>query len=99
MNPIPSSKMDGGLSASLHRPLAMTSLCPQAQPGQPPWAPRSPRRKRLSLEQDGGDIVAVVFFQLVGGGVHLKLALFFFRKCVPRQAHYVPLPLELQGGW
>ena len=47
-------------------------------PRQPPCPPCSPRRWWLSPEQGGGDIVAAVFFQLIGGGVHLKPALFFF---------------------
>lgn len=49
----------------------------------------------LVPEQDGGDVVAVVFLQLVGGGVHRKLALFFFLECIPGHTHDIPLPLEL----
>lgn len=51
-----------------------------------------------SPEQSRGDVVAVVLLQVVGGAVHLKLALFFFLNCVSRQAHDVPFPLELQGA-
>lgn len=44
----------------------------------PHAAPRFPcsREVGLSPEQGGGDIVAAVFFQLIVGGVHLKIFVF-----------------------
>ena len=74
----------------------MSSVCLLDPHGSPLGPPYSHRRWWLLPEQGGGDIVAVVFIQLIGGGIHLELAVFFFIKCVPCQSYDVPFPLELQ---
>ena len=76
----------------------MSSVCLLDPHGSPLGPPYSHRRWWLLPEQGGGDIVAVVFVQLIGDGVHLQLAVFFFMNFLPCQSQDVPFPLELQWG-
>lgn len=47
-------------------------------------------------EQGGGDIVAVIMFQLIENAEHVYLPWFSFHNFVVCHCYAVPLPLELQ---
>lgn len=50
----------------------------------------------LVPDEDGGDVVAIAFLQLIDGAVHRKAALSFFLDHIACQADNVPPALELQ---
>lgn len=79
-------------------------VCPSPPPfdRRQEWEKESARNdpvlgcNRVSPDEDGGDVVAIAFLQLIDGAVHRKAALSFFLDHIACQADNVPPALELQ---